>query len=108
MTISAPLRAGTPNGPAAPPDKKDGTAILMVSFAWAVPPARARAETAASPNTRVTFFVNIMILPLIENLFLEKYVTRITPPIKREGADYRQEIPEILVRRRIFNTFFDR
>ena len=50
-TISAPFRAGTPNGPAAGPDRNAGTAIVTLSFAvaGAATAIAAATDTPASP-----------------------------------------------------------
>ena len=51
-TIFAPFIAGIPNGPAAPPVKKLGTAIVIASFASAEPAPNVMAEIAANPTAR--------------------------------------------------------
>ncbi len=45
--ISAPLRAGTPNGPAAAPDRNETTPIL-IGASWAAANAGTSAATAAA------------------------------------------------------------
>ncbi|GHD47070.1 hypothetical protein GCM10017083_16960 [Thalassobaculum fulvum] len=58
ITISAPLRAGTPNGPAAGPDRKAGTAIDTASFAS----AGAAAASAAATDTPIAPIIVLFVI----------------------------------------------
>jgi hypothetical protein len=61
VTIFAPFIAGMPNGPAAPPVKKLGTAIVIASFASAVLAPNVIAEMAANPAARAKILCFIFV-----------------------------------------------